>query len=110
MVFGEGPAVEGAAALVGPGFNEGKGMPFTDKDMRFTTKGQALYVFMMEWPSAGLAKIRSLGPAGGYRHAPVHKVTLLRNGQPLDFEVGQEALEVQLPAGGGGYAEGLRIE
>jgi alpha-L-fucosidase len=109
VVFGEGPAIEGAA-LQGPGFNEGKGKPFTEKDMRFTTKGGALYVFLMEWPADGVVKVKSLGTASGHRRLPVNKVTLLRNGEILKFEAEQDALVVHLPANGGGYAETLRVE
>jgi alpha-L-fucosidase len=109
VVFGEGPAMEGAA-LEGPGFNEGKGKPFTDKDMRFTTKGGVLYVFLMEWPADGVVKVKSLGTARGHRHAPVNRVTLLRNGETLKFEVAPDGVIVHLPEGRGGYAETLRIE
>ncbi len=60
-VFGEGPASEGAA-LSAQGFNEGKGKPFTAEDVRFTTKGETLYVIVLGRPQQDL-QIKSLGTA-----------------------------------------------
>lgn len=49
-VCGEGPQLDDAPALTAQGFNEGKGKPFTAKDIRFTRKGPVLYAFVMARP------------------------------------------------------------
>ncbi|MEJ1974346.1 MAG: alpha-L-fucosidase [Lacunisphaera sp.] len=53
-VFGEGPASDGAP-ITAQGFNEGKGKPFTADDVRYTTKGGALYVIVLGPPDPGAA-------------------------------------------------------
>jgi alpha-L-fucosidase len=62
-VFGEGPASEGAP-ITAQGFNEGKGKPFTAADVRFTIKGDTLYVISLGRPTEPLA-IKSLGKSAG---------------------------------------------
>ena len=42
-------------------FNEGKGRPYTAADLRFTTKGNTLYVFFLAWPADGKMVVKSLG-------------------------------------------------
>ena len=45
LVYGEGPTHSG-----GGGFSEGKDKAFTPRDIRFTTKGDALYAITLGWP------------------------------------------------------------
>ena len=48
-MFGEGPATE----QKGEGkFNENGRKALTPQDIRYTTKGKALYAFIMGWPGA----------------------------------------------------------
>src|SRR6185436_1824451 len=47
-IFGEGPGTDASAAE--RGFNESKRKDLTARDVRFTTKGQTLYAFVMGWP------------------------------------------------------------
>lgn len=98
MVFGEGPAMETAAPLSAQGFNEGKGKPFGAQDIRFTTKGNALYAIVYGWPKDGKVIIKSLGrnaPNGNIKQ--LSKVELLGNDNALTFEKNDAALVVQLP-------------
>ena len=39
----------------------GKGRPYTAADLRFTTKGDTLYVFALAWPADGKLVVKSLG-------------------------------------------------
>jgi alpha-L-fucosidase len=74
-VFGEGPASDGAP-ITAQGFNEGKGKPFTAEDVRYTTKGDALYVIVMGRPTRPLA-LKHLGTAAaglGYKPARVERL------------------------------------
>lgn len=96
-IFGEGPAVESVAPLSGPGFNEGKGKPMGAEDIRFTTKGDALYCIVMGWPENGEVNIKSL--SAGSRHYPgkIGQVELLGGAKSLSVERGDSGLLVKLP-------------
>lgn len=96
-VFGEGPAMESAAPLSAQGFNEGKGKPFEAKDIRFTSKGNDLYIIPMGWPKDGKLLIKSLdanNPALG----KINKLTLLGYGKLTDFTRQADGLMISLPA------------
>ncbi len=96
-VFGEGPAQEGAAPLSAQGFNEGKGKAFTAQDIRFTTKGDALYATIMGWPEDRKVVITSLASGKSLRQGPIHKVSLLGGNDSLKFEQTNQGLVIQLP-------------
>ncbi len=54
-VFGEGPDAENAVALNAQGFNEGRINKFTEKDIRYTSKGnKTVYAFVMGYSKANL--------------------------------------------------------
>ena len=95
-IFGEGPASTGGVGLSGPGFNEGKGKPFTAADMRFTTKGDTLYAIVFGWPDNGKVKINSLSDGNVLRPGAISRVELVGGGE-LRFQRNSEALEVTLP-------------
>lgn len=93
-VFGEGPAMESAAAISAQGFNEGKGKPLGAEDFRFTTKGKTLYAVMMGWPKDNSALIKKL--AASDLTGKVSEVKLLGNDK-LSFEQTATGLKVKLP-------------
>lgn len=95
-VYGEGPAMGDATPLSGPGFNEGKGKPLGPGDMRFTTKGDVLYVILLGWPADGKIKIKSLAEGNALRPGAIGKIEMLGGGT-LQFQRNTEALEVSLP-------------
>lgn len=95
-VYGEGPAIDTAAPLNGPGFNEGKGKPFGAEDIRFTTKADTLYAIALGRPADGKIRVRSLASGSSHYPAEITKVELLGSGQ-VSFERGNDALIVQLP-------------
>jgi len=95
-IFGEGPAMEDAAPLSGPGFNEGKGKQFGAEDIRFTVKGDALYCIVMGTPANGHVTIRSLGTL---HPVNIGKVTLIDGDQALSFKRNEQGLQVTLPEG-----------
>ncbi|THU39305.1 alpha-L-fucosidase [Niastella caeni] len=95
-VFGEGPAMEGAAQLTAQGFNEGKGKPLGPGDMRFTAKGDTLYTILLGWPEEGKIKIKSLSEGNKFRPGAINKIEMLGGGE-LRFQRNAEALEVTLP-------------
>ena len=95
-IFGEGPASEGAA-LSAQGFNEGKGKPFTADDVRFTTKGNALYAIVLGTPQQDL-QIKSLGTAAKLLDKPIGNITLLGSDERVEWTQTAEALTIKAPA------------
>jgi alpha-L-fucosidase len=95
-VFGEGPAMEGTVPLSAQCFNEGKGKPLGVGDMRFTVKGDVLYVILLGWPEDRKIKIKSLGTGNGLRPGAISKIEMLGGGE-VSFQQHAEALEVSLP-------------
>jgi len=92
-LYGEGPT-----QVVGGSFNDTKREPFTGEDMRFTVKGDTLYVILLGWPEQGTAIIRSLSS-----HLPLYRqeafeITLLGTSEPLKWSRDADGLKVQLPA------------
>jgi alpha-L-fucosidase len=110
-VFGEGPAIQSAAALSAQGFNEGKGKPFSPEDIRFTAKEGAVYAFVMGWPAGGKVLIKSMRSGGQYLNKKVSRVELVGRGQALAFKQGADGLQVTLHGGAPAlpYAFALKI-
>jgi alpha-L-fucosidase len=96
-IFGEGPAQQAAAQLNAQGFNEGKGKPFTHEDIRFATKGDALYATAMGWPENGKVVIKSLAKNSQYFQKEIQKVEWVPAKQALAFERNDNGLTVYLP-------------
>jgi len=95
-VFGEGPAMESAAALSGPGFNEGRGKPFGAADIRFTTKNDLVYATILGWPENGQVLIKSMKAGSANLEKAVSSVEMLGNRQKLKFSQTDEGLLVNL--------------
>ncbi|HEY6901936.1 MAG TPA: alpha-L-fucosidase [Puia sp.] len=91
-VYGEGPSTKNTAALDGPGFNEGKGKPFTAEDIRFTKKGKTLYAILLGEPS-GEVVIKTL------KGRAVTDVRLLGHSGELVWKNTDDGLKVTVPAG-----------
>ncbi len=105
-VYGEGPTqvVEGT-------FNDTKRAAFSGSDVRFTTRGKALYATLLGWPEGGEATIRSLGSHLRLYPGEVGKVRLLGCEEPLAWSRDADGLKVRLPAGSAGQpAYALKIE
>ena len=64
-ICGEGPQLAAAAPLSRQGFNEGKGMPFTAADIRYTAKGKVLYALTLGRPP-GEIRLMALGKFSPY--------------------------------------------
>ena len=91
-VFGEGPT-----EVVAGGFSDTKRKPFTAKDIRFTTKGEALYAITLGEPKQSVA-ITSLGRSAGLERRKVKRVELLGRRGPCVFRQADGALQIDLPA------------
>jgi alpha-L-fucosidase len=88
LVYGEGPTKS-----KGGGFSEGADKAFTSQDVRFTTKGPALYAIALGWPQDGKLSIRSLASDAG----KVSAVSLLGHAGALTWTQGEHGLVVTLP-------------
>jgi alpha-L-fucosidase len=87
-VYGEGPSL--ATQETNAGFNETKRKDLTAEEIRFTTKGDRLYAFVMGWPS-GESVVKSVDKK-------VHNVELLGHKGKLKWSQDEGGLKVQMPA------------
>ncbi len=90
--FGEGDTEVGVGH-----HSERDNKPFTASDIRFTTKGRALYAICMGWPGQQ-ATIKSLGKGSSIAAEQIAEVTLLGSGQPLEWSQDEGGLTIQAPA------------
>jgi alpha-L-fucosidase len=88
LAFGEGPT----KAKKG-GFGEDSDKGFVAQDIRFTTKGDALFAIALGWPTDGKLVIRSLATDAG----KVTAVELLGSAGALAWHQGDAGLEITLP-------------
>jgi alpha-L-fucosidase len=94
-IFGESPAVvatpEGNAS-----FNENKRKDLTAADIRFTTKGNALYAFVMGWPEYQVV-IRPLALNTALRVGKISNVELLGYDGKLEWSQDETSLKILTP-------------
>jgi alpha-L-fucosidase len=103
--FGEGPTRVAAGM-----FSEGQAQNFTAEDIRFTTRGDALYAIALGWPSSGTLRILSLAQDSALAPGAIDRVEALGSTDALPFTRSRKGLEVTLPAGlAGASAVALKI-
>ncbi len=90
-VFGEGPPEP-----ITQNFAE-KTRPHTAEDIRFTTKGNMLYAFVLAWPQDGIVRVKTLRKGGEHAPARIHRVELIGASGPLKYVQTADALEVTMP-------------
>jgi alpha-L-fucosidase len=91
--FGEGPGTQLAKKGA---FNEAARKDLTAEDVRFTTKGNVLYAFVMGSPE-GSALIKSLGTVSRQAPGKIANVELLGYRDKLDWSRTEAGLRVTLP-------------
>jgi alpha-L-fucosidase len=87
--FGEGPTE------VPRGRAGDAELPFTQEDIRFTTKDGALYAFVMAEPDETIT-IESLGLDAEHAR-PIETVALVGSDEPVRWQQGREALSIEKP-------------
>lgn len=93
-IWGEGlPDVSGSH-----NFNENKGRKYDSSDIRFTTKGDTLYVFALGWPADGKLTLRTLEKGNNLYPRPIRAVEMLGGTGRLEATQSEEGLEIRLPA------------
>lgn len=90
LVYGEG-AVRAKGGMFKEDFN------YTDKDIRFTTKGKTLYAIALGWPEENKLVIRSLAKTDDAKQNQIKRVELLGHKGKLKFTQTTGGLAVELP-------------
>jgi alpha-L-fucosidase len=97
-IYGEGPSTTNTA----PKSRFGGAADFrnyTAEDIRFTSKGDSLYAFIMAWPESRSAVLKSLAIGSPQMDGrKVADVSLLGYGGKLDWTQDEVGLNVKLPA------------
>jgi alpha-L-fucosidase len=98
-IFGDGPVATAPAPVAGgrgaPRFGEQARKDLDAEEVRFTTKGNALYAFVMGWPQKETV-IKPLGTNNA--GMKVANVTMLGFNGKLQWAQGGDGLRVQMPA------------
>jgi alpha-L-fucosidase len=90
QVFGES-----RVRTSGGDFNEN--FSYSDKDIRFTTKGKTLYAIALGWPQNGRMLVRSLAKSPDAVVNHITEVSLLGHDGMLRWRQTEDGLEVTLP-------------
>lgn len=94
--FGEGPAIAGAAPLSAQGFNEGRGKAYTAEDVRYTTKGDAIYAILLGVPRDKVV-LHALGRQAGERTV-VRQIQLVGSNEFVEWQQTDEATLISPPS------------
>ncbi len=102
-VFGEGPTKLSGREQIAT---------YTPEDIRFTTRGDSLYGFMLKWPTAGQALVKSLASGSvSLAGRKITDVTLLGHVGKLTWSQTEQGLKVKLPSQAPSvYATALHIK
>ena len=96
-IFGEGPVADSSNPLHAQGFNEGKHQPYTSEDIRFVTKGNALYAHVLAWPENNQVVIKSLGKDASLMESSIKEVSMLGSSEKVLFKETPNGLVIDLP-------------
>ncbi len=94
-IFGVGPGTQ--KPPTDQRFNENSRKDLTIEDMRFTTKGETLYAFVMGWPE-NLVVIEPLALSGKSDAGKIAQVELLGYRGKIEWTQDEKGLQVRLPA------------
>ena len=97
-IFGSRPWLvygEGAVKVKGGSFKED--FKYNSKEIRFTTKGPALYAIALGWPDDGRLLIRSLAKPQGENINNIQSVSILGFNGKVEWNQSAEGLLVTLP-------------
>ena len=94
--FGEGPVAETSNPINAQGFNEGIYKKFTEKEIRFTTKGKVIYAHVLGWPEGSTVTVKSFATGSPIFDGTIGTVEILGAGK-AKYERTAEGLVVQLP-------------
>ena len=95
-VFGEGPIADSDIAINAQGFNEGSYTNTTAQEIRFTQKGDDLYVTALAWPGNKKVIVKSLAQGSELYPEEIKEVELLGYGK-VGFKRMAEGLSIEIP-------------
>ena len=95
-VFGEGPIADSDITINAQGFNEGSYTNTTAQEIRFTQKGDDLYVTALAWPENKKVIVKSLAQGSELYPEEIKEVELLGYGK-VGFKRTAEGLVIELP-------------
>jgi len=88
-MFGEGPTNEIPHRVIES--------PFTKRDIRYTTKGDVLYAFILDWPGQGASVVMQYLAPGNVRINRIASVSMLGYEGSLSWEQHPDGLMVDMP-------------
>ncbi len=94
--FGEGPVASAPALSGGTRFNESGRSDFTAEEVRFTTKGDTLFAFVMGWPEKQ-ALIKALATTSELLPPKIQNVELLGYEGKVTWAQDEQGLIVEMP-------------
>lgn len=103
VLYGEGPTNA-------PAGREDVNRTYTPADLRFTTRGDALYVLGLAWPPDNRVLVKTLYAGSPYLASHVAAVVLLGSGAQLPWQQTGSGLAVQMPLDHDDLPFALRIE
>jgi len=86
-MYGEGSTVMSRRALESP---------FTTRDVRYTTKGEYLYAFVLKWPGKRMVTLQFLAP-GNYNVGEIKSVELLGYDGKIKWQHHPDGLQITFP-------------
>ena len=90
--FGEGPTGVSTGHV-----SEKKDKRFTAEDLRFTSKGDVLYVTGLKWPEDGKVTVKTLAQGGEHYPEEIASVVMLGSDAKLTWNRDENGLNVELP-------------
>ena len=94
-VYGEGPSTANVARGSFGGARDVR--PYTADDLRFTSKGDTLYAFLMGWPQSRKTVIKNLAFKHPNYPGEIGRIELLGSPDPLAFTRDESAATITLP-------------
>ena len=91
VIYGEGPT-----RIKGEAFGEREEVLYTGRDIRFTVKGENLYVICLDWPGDVLT-VESLGVESGLLSQSISTVEMLGIEGALTWTRNDDGLKIQIP-------------
>ena len=95
-IFGDGPVATAPPPREGTRFNESGRKELTSDEVRFTTKGDSLYAFIMGWPEK-LTLIKALATTSPLSPPKIRSVELLGHKDKVIWTQDEQGLTVVMP-------------
>ncbi|MEM9940063.1 MAG: alpha-L-fucosidase [Planctomycetota bacterium] len=90
--FGEGPTGVSTGHV-----SESKDKRFTAQDLRFTSKGETLYVTGLKWPEDGKVSVKTLAQGSDHFPEEITSIVMLGSDSEIEYSRDEKGLHVQLP-------------